>query len=365
MKFDPFSKKIEAVLGGNNSYIIPNFQRDYSWDKKNYEDFINDILSVNKAEYDIETKKLSNASGKDNDYFFGTILIVGEENKSSVTKPYIVIDGQQRLTTMTLFFVAIKNIIENFDPSYEHDFNDALVKKVKIKGRSQEYARLQNKALNPVLPVNILNVNDHKENGIEHNALNRSQNWLLEAYEIIRKMLGKKELAKRLSQSRKKNDFENICEENYIEFLGNLGDQILNSTVISIYSASESQANILYRNFNYRGIPLSQSDLIKNELLSALDDDTDSAVTLWKEIENNIFSVDESINTFLFHYMVSKYPTGTKNSLFKAFKKHIKDSPDAYSKFLQDIVKSSRYYKSIITPSEDEKLFGTSNFFKR
>lgn len=108
MKFDPFSKKIEAVLGGNNSYIIPNFQRDYSWDKKNYEDFINDILSVNKAEYDIETKKLSNASGKDNDYFFGTILIVGEENKSSVTKPYIVIDGQQRLTTMTLFFVAIK-----------------------------------------------------------------------------------------------------------------------------------------------------------------------------------------------------------------------------------------------------------------
>lgn len=266
---------------------------------------------------------------------------------------------------MTLFFVAIKNIIENFDPSYEHDFNDALVKKVKIKGRSQEYARLQNKALNPVLPVNILNVNDHKENGIEHNALNRSQNWLLEAYEIIRKMLGKKELAKRLSQSRKKNDFENICEENYIEFLGNLGDQILNSTVISIYSASESQANILYRNFNYRGIPLSQSDLIKNELLSALDDDTDSAVTLWKEIENNIFSVDESINTFLFHYMVSKYPTGTKNSLFKAFKKHIKDSPDAYSKFLQDIVKSSRYYKSIITPSEDEKLFGTSNFFKR
>lgn len=34
MKFDPFSKKIEAVLGGNNSYIIPNFQRDYSWDKK-------------------------------------------------------------------------------------------------------------------------------------------------------------------------------------------------------------------------------------------------------------------------------------------------------------------------------------------
>lgn len=365
MKFEPFSKKVEAVLGGNNSYIIPNFQRDYSWDKKNYEDFINDILSVNQADYNVETKEFINVSGRENDYFFGTILIVGEENKPDFNKPYIVIDGQQRLTTMTLFFAAIKDIIEKFNPSYEHDFNDSLVKNVKIKGKSQEYARLQNKSLNPILPVNILNVNSHKEDGVEHDASNKSQQWLLEAYDIILKMLDKTELAKRLSKSRKKSDFENIDDDNYIEFLGNLGDQILNSTVISIYSASESQANILYRNFNYRGIPLSQSDLIKNELLSTLDDSTDSAVTSWKELEGNIFSVDESINTFLFHYMVSKYPTGTKNSLFKAFKKHIEESKGGYSKFLQDILTSSRYYKSIITPNENEKLFGKSNFFKR
>lgn len=333
--------------------------------QKNYEDFINDILSANQSKYDIITKSFSSISGKETDYFFGTILIVGEENKPDVTNPYIVIDGQQRLTTMTLFFAAIKEIIENFNSSYEHNFNDALIKKVKVKGQSNEYARLQNKSLHPVLPVNVLNINNHRDYGVKHYPLNKSQEWLLEAYKVILEILDSRELAKRLCESRDKNDFDNISEENYIDFLENLGEQILNSTVISIYSASESQANILYRNFNSRGIPLSQSDLIKNELLSILDDNSDSAVTLWQRIESNIFSLDESINTFLFHYMVSKYPTGTKNSLFKAFKKHIDESPQEYDRFLQDIVTSSDYYQSIISPNEDQTIFNEKNFFKK
>lgn len=365
MKFEPFSRKIEAVLGGNNTYIIPNFQRDYSWDKKNYDDFINDLLSVNEASYSTDTQTFSNAPGKDNDYFFGTILIVGEENKAGISNPYKVIDGQQRLTTMTLFFVAIKNIIENFKEDYQHNFTKALIITSSVKGVSTEYARLQNKSLNPILPVNVLNINGHKDNGTTHKALNRSQEWLLEAYDIILGILDKTSLAKRLSQSNKKKDFDKISEENYIFFLENLGDQILNSTVISIYSATEDQANTLYRNFNYRGIPLSQSDLIKNELLSLLDDSSESAVTSWKELENNIFSVDESINTFLFHYMISKYPSVTKNSLFKIFSKQIKPTATNYTSFLNETVKYSHYYKTIIHPTDDQKLFNKDNFFKK
>lgn len=52
MKFHPTDKKIRDVFGARNIYKIPNFQRDYSWEKENFEDFLNDLLVVSKATYD-------------------------------------------------------------------------------------------------------------------------------------------------------------------------------------------------------------------------------------------------------------------------------------------------------------------------
>lgn len=92
MNIKPQDKTIKELLFSGRQFIIPRFQREYSWDRKNYKEFLDDMLnclivSEGKVNYD--------------QYFLGTMLFVGdcfEGDKSEID----VVDGQQRLTTITI-----------------------------------------------------------------------------------------------------------------------------------------------------------------------------------------------------------------------------------------------------------------------
>lgn len=58
MEFKPNSKKIKSLLSGDNSFSIPDFQRDFSWKRKNFSDFLNDLVENLDAKLDEKTKKL-------------------------------------------------------------------------------------------------------------------------------------------------------------------------------------------------------------------------------------------------------------------------------------------------------------------
>ena len=95
MEFHAEPLKIRKVLKSNVTYSIPDFQREYSWDKENILEFWNDL---NNSE----------------DLFFGSFVLVGNKND---TELYIV-DGQQRLTTITILLSVIRDffkLIEEID----------------------------------------------------------------------------------------------------------------------------------------------------------------------------------------------------------------------------------------------------------
>lgn len=371
MKFHPEDKKIKDIFGSGNVYQIPNFQRDYSWELDNFEDFLNDLLAVSNATYDNNSHKLTiNSVEKLEDYFFGTFLVVGDY--SSNKEKRIVVDGQQRLTTMTLFLAAIRDIIEEIkeeeDSVYEHQFDDALIVKITKSGKSSKQARVINEKLTPILPVNILDINGHKKNGAIHNSENEGQQLLLDTYEWFKKQLSIIEVAKRLSDSKLiQADIEKIKgipADEYLIFLDTLGTQLLISTAIIIYSEDEQSANIMYRNFNFRGIPLSGPDLIKNEVFELLDDNTGSANKQWSTIEDNV-SINESagMSTFFIHYFSSKYKQAAKKDLFPIFLKKYEAEASSYQSFLNEIVNESVHYRIIINPQDSDELFGKQKYF--
>lgn len=99
MNIKPQDKTIKELLLSGRQFIIPRFQREYSWDRKNYKEFLDDmlnclIISEGKVNYD--------------QYFLGTMLFVGdcfEGDKNEID----VVDGQQRLTTITILFSALSD----------------------------------------------------------------------------------------------------------------------------------------------------------------------------------------------------------------------------------------------------------------
>ena len=188
MNFIPLELTVQQILEGDRIYKIPNFQRNFSWENNNFIDFFEDLIK--SGEFDVKNDEISK-----NKYFFGMILLLGDKDPN-VSMPYEVIDGQQRLTTITLFYAAIKAIIEELMPDYKTDFDNRLFLTYTSNGEKKEIQRLINDKLNPAFPVNILNLNNKRNYGATANADSSEQVWLMESYKYIKNIILSKKIYK-------------------------------------------------------------------------------------------------------------------------------------------------------------------------
>lgn len=249
MSFTPFELSIREIFGEQRRYRIPNFQREFSWKKDNFDDFFFDLIQSSGIKIDKNQITIDSESTK---YFFGMILLLGDKTSPKVDDPYEVIDGQQRLTTMILFFAAILESIKMVDPAYEVDFYDRLTFDYKSGGESNQLPRLVNEALNPIFPIEILNLNEKKTNGADVEAQTSEQSWLLESYDYIKSLLTKENFALGLNANLN-SDMPDNMDEKYVNCLEKLGVHLSNSTMICIYHNDRDEAHKLFRNLNYRG----------------------------------------------------------------------------------------------------------------
>lgn len=360
MSFSPSKLTVRKIFDENRTYNIPNFQRDFSWDNDNFDDFFYDLFRSSDLDFDnLEVDEKSK-------YFLGIILLIGDENHPNELKPYEVIDGQQRLTTITLFFAAIRDLIKKIDKNYKTDFDVRLQAKIARSSKDVYCPRIVNSALNPILPVEILDINDRKSNGACVTPSSRSQEDLIKHYEYIKtKLLCKSNVLSAINDKCKVHkNLSEFSDDDYIRILENFGKHLSNSVIICIFSDEKEEAYTLFRNLNYRGKHLSQSDLIKNEIYSliAKGDCDEYVYTKWKNIENNIYSAEESIEKFIYHYMCGRYAGIITTKLFEKFSSKVHEND--CTEFLESLERSSEYYKVFTKPNDNDTVFDIHNYFK-
>lgn len=358
MSFSPFELSVQEILEGNKRYKIPNFQREFSWEKSNFNDFFEDLFQSSKLDF----KHLKIDSK--NKYFFGMILLLGNKTSPDVNNPYEVIDGQQRLTTITLFFAAIQDLIYSLNPKYMTDFSKRLYFENVVKGKSNQIQRLVNDSLNPIFPIEILNLNDMKSVGAKVEADSFEQKWLIDAYNYIKNELLSKDNILSSIYLKFNKEINGCSDDDYIEFLDNFGKHLSNSTMICIFHEDREEAHTLFRNLNYRGKPLSQPDLIKNEIFSLIEDESKFASLKWKNIEQNIYDSSETLQKFIYHNMYGRYTDISNTNLFQKFLVNINKDKKSYIKYLDSLEQASGYYKNFIKPDDSATIFKKSNYFK-
>lgn len=86
---------IYQIFNGDKQFIIPVYQRYYSWDKEQCERLWNDIVNM----------QIQNKAG----HFVGSIVNIAEKAMPTGVQKYMIIDGQQRMTTLTLMLIALRN----------------------------------------------------------------------------------------------------------------------------------------------------------------------------------------------------------------------------------------------------------------
>jgi len=93
MELNAETRSVNEIFSPNKKYIVPRFQREYSWETEEVEEFWEDVTQ--------QISISANKKIKNEEYFIGCIVLVGEDSNPE----YLIVDGQQRLTTLTIFCV--------------------------------------------------------------------------------------------------------------------------------------------------------------------------------------------------------------------------------------------------------------------
>ncbi len=301
------NETLEEILSNGKQYIVPKFQRDYSWEQEHWEILWEDIENIihNIDEY----------------HYMGYIVLQQGKEK----KQFTIVDGQQRLTTFSLLaLTAIKKFHDMKDESSAKTFFTTF-----IGSEESTYFASKNK-----LTLNKNNkryyeqvVNFYKENAQEKPPIHKRR----KKQTIL--LMGK-------ALEYFSNKMKTLTGEQVATLLKTIGEKLLFTT---IFIQDELNAYKIFETLNARGVQLSSSDLLKNYIFSEIDKDNtieDEALeTLeetWETIGANIGK--QKYSEYILTEWNSEHSPLTRNEkLFANVRKEIvgEKKAEAYIKTLE------------------------------
>lgn len=313
------------LLDGSKQYRIPQYQRLYSWDRVHCERLFRDI----------ERLAVSLDTGKS--HFIGSIVYISKSTKAAGTNQFLVIDGQQRLTTISLLILAMLS-----DPNFEAVTGQTKVAQLNRYIRNNDEGRES-----PLFPKLVLTRtdNDHFHevmSAVEEGRMFSANNRLKRNFDFLRSLFQESETPTDLIW----------------QAIGQL-----DLVYISLNAASDNPQAI-FESLNSTGKDLSQTDLIRNFLLMGHDEDTQIRLyqNFWLPIEGLFRDrQDSEFDDFTRAYVATKlgaFPR--KTEVFREFKNFVESqvgagvSPDDQ---LDDLLNYANNYASInFGPHPDKKL---------
>lgn len=317
MKVTPVSKTLADMLRGN-FLRIPRFQRPYDWDRENLAEFWNDLKDRT-----------------DPDYFMGSLVVFTDSKEKNLLS---IVDGQQRITTITITLAIIRDSLSALSETGPSDAIHQLIESRDLDNKSRFV--------------------------LEHDPADRYMQYAIQSRKPDHKLLPdgpqqtNLQAAYRYLQiainSHIKNEFGNKKKES-IEYLKHLRDCILQMHFISIELDNEDDAYLIFETLNTRGKDLRVSDLLKNHFMRLIPQRTkglDVAKNNWSDMMETLNSATVSIDpdSFLLHYWLSTQSYVSKASLFSNFKSHVKKTNAKSS--LEQIKSSSSTYVRCLAPME-------------
>lgn len=340
MQINPEVKNIRQLLNSKKQFLIPRFQREYSWEKKNYEEFINDIIVGLKVD--------ANGMLSSEKYFLGTMLFIGSYTDGT-TKEIQVVDGQQRLTTITILFSVIS---EKFKLAGQENLSKIMFDYIMTIDDNGESVRILK--TNTSYPFFSNFIQDISKAHIEVPS-SEEEICIEETYNYFKSILDENNIRKLLKKLNViKCDAENT---EYIDILKAIRDRILNSVFVSISTDTKEQANMIFEILNAKGKRLAAIDLIKNKLFERVNytEPADFATETWKNIKKTLSSRKDMIGfaTFYRHFWNSKYKKTADKDLYDAFNRTIKTKEES-EQFLSELAKESKQYLNIVYPQRSD-----------
>lgn len=326
MNFNTTKSTFRQLLGNGLSYRVPPFQRDYSWTEDEWDDLWQDILGLFEE-------------GGEPSHYMGYLVL-----QSSDSKRFDIIDGQQRITTISVMILAALGHLK-----------DLVDSKLDSENNAKRREQLQNSYIGYLDPVSLvprskLELNRHNNRfyqtylvpleKVPQRGLNASEHQLRKAFNWFKERI--KTQAGVTAESGKK----------LAGFIDTLVDKLF-FTVITV--TDELNAFKVFETLNARGVRLSATDLLKNYLFSVISTQETHETELkaleerWERIVGLLGS--ESFPEFLRVFWNSRNRLVRKSDLFKTIRKRITARDQAFE-LLRDLDQSAAVYAALRDPQD-------------
>ncbi|PDX24066.1 DUF262 and DUF1524 domain-containing protein [Helicobacter pylori] len=304
----------EATLLGffeenqNNQFVIPIYQRLYSWGKEQCEQLWDDIIKIG-------------GNDKMNGHFIGSILYVRVDDTHS--SPLLIIDGQQRLTTITLLFIALRNHLS--DEVKRKKMESYLINS--DKDGDKKFRLILSESDKDTL-LSLIDENKRKPSEL---SLKIMENFKL-FEEWIRKNTDK---------------LETIFK----------GLEKLMIVWIAL-KKEKDDPQLIFESMNSKGIELTQTDLIRNYIVmeTEVEKQEDFYNGYWRAMEENFKQNETLFNQFVRHYLTIKTrEIPNINKVYEAFKRYQQERGIETEALLQDLQKYCGFFCQIVFKKEADK----------
>ncbi|WP_373543502.1 DUF262 domain-containing protein [Chamaesiphon sp.] len=342
-------------LKEDNQFQIPLFQRRYSWHEKNWQILLKDLIDIHNGDV---------KSG----YFIGTIVTQHNYPKTvHGISPFIVIDGQQRLITITLLLSVIRDFLR-FSGNVEcaDDINKYLVNssqtnndfyKIFFPDRGIEWRVYQHIVSNDGNSLwKDLDLDFDCSQSIHNNKTRFSETRVFKAFRFFQEKV-QQELRNSINFSR-------------------LKDIILHELMlVSIVADNDDNPYLIFERLNSTGLKLDQSDLIRNYVLmkSSLSPDKEEIDKEWRLLEKKFREIEEKINKkrwydrdyrsevrgklltqYFWNYLRKDGDSVTEKEVYKSMIEKFDAFSDKH-KYLKELTQFSNYYERLCLPQNEPK----------
>ena len=297
--------KLQHIIEGTKQYVVPLFQRAYSWKKSEWQVLWDDITELCLSDHP-------------RPHFMGSIVTMPTASGPQTVSKYLLIDGQQRLTTSFILLCALRDKArQSGNEKLAKEIHETIL--VNHYEEGLDHYKLMPTQLDRTAFHRIIN----NESPIENNVI--SECYLFFEREIRRRKL---ELKKIKSV---------ICN---------------NLSVVSVVLSNDDDPYLVFENLNAKGRPLTQADLIKNYFFMRINVETQDEVykKYWSPMEDML---GENLTEFVRHYLTKSGKEVKQNQIYFEIKDRISKGDEI--SYLKDLYIFANYYAKLLNPEGEEK----------
>jgi len=292
--------KLQDIIEGTKQYVIPLFQRTYSWTPKEWEVLWNDLVELCEME-------------NPRTHFIGSIVNMPTVSVPEGVAKYLLIDGQQRLTTIFILLTLLRNKArENLNTRFADEINNTLL--VNQYKDGADYYKLMPTQVDRSTFHNLIN---GVSNGVE--------NQLTKAYVYFEKKLKQVEL--------EPEKLKKVITSYF--------------SVVSIVLDADDNPYLVFESLNAKGRPLTQADLIRNYFFMRIHIDQQETVyrDYWQPMQT---ALNDDLTEYIRHYLMKDGNIVKQGDVYYALKESVSSS-NAID-YLKELKTYSVYYQKLKYP---------------